>query len=217
MSKALLYRALTGVRRRLSHEVEVPYSSHVPVLMAVARCVRIKRVLELGCGHFSTLTFLDRRAFPDLAGIDSLEDDATWMKEIQEATRDDSRINLSFVDGDWEARIANTDFDQYDLVFVDNGRTIAERQQSIRWVAERATDRNVVIVHDYEQTAYRMAVRALPHRVDFSALLPNTGVAWRGGGVDRSRLMALRSMIAQNSREVRPDAIREWAKLFEAI
>lgn len=217
MSKALLYRALTGVRRRLSHEVEVPYSSHVPVLMAVARCVRVERVLELGCGHFSTITLLDRRAFPDLACLDSLEDDAAWMQEIEEATRDDSRLNLSFVNGDWEARIANTDFDQYDLVFVDNGRTITERQQSIRWVAERATNRNIVVVHDYEQTAYRVAVRALRHRVDFSALLPNTGVAWREAKIDRTRLMALKNLIGQKSSEIPPDSIQEWAKVFEAV
>ena len=216
MSKALLYRALTGVRRRLSHTVEVPYSSHIPVLMAIARCARIERVLELGCGRFSTLSFLDRRAFPDLLKIDSLEDDMEWMREIERATRDDSRISLSFVDGNWEQRVQETDFEQYDLVFVDNGRTITERQESIRRVAEHAADRNAVVVHDFEQTAYRVAVRALPNRVDFSALLPNTGVAWRGATIDRARLMALRSVMAQRSSELPPEAIEGWAKVFDS-
>jgi predicted O-methyltransferase YrrM len=216
MTRALVYRAKTGVRSRRSRAVAIPYASHVPILAAVARCAKIERVLELGCGRFSTLTFLDRSAFRDLVHIDSLEDDAEWMKEIQAATSGDSRIALSFVEGDWEARIANTDFSAYDLVFVDNGRTLSERQATIRWVAAHADPRNIVVMHDYEQEAYRVAARSLPHRVDFPAYLPNTGVGWKEASIDRARLMRLRRLIAEQAAALQPEALNEWTRIFDA-
>src|ERR1044071_885749 len=42
------------------------YATHIPILIGLARLREIRRVLEFGCGRYSTLTFLKASAFPHL-------------------------------------------------------------------------------------------------------------------------------------------------------
>src|SRR5215212_3358405 len=65
------------------------YATHVPILIGLARLREIKTVLEFGCGHYSTLTFLNRSAFPDLEKLQSIENDDTWAATVQKAASDD--------------------------------------------------------------------------------------------------------------------------------
>jgi predicted O-methyltransferase YrrM len=63
---------------------ENDYATHVPILIGLARMREIKNVLEFGCGHYSTLTFLNRAAFPHLVKLHSIENDSSWSETIRE-------------------------------------------------------------------------------------------------------------------------------------
>ena len=52
-----------------------PYATHLPVLSAASSVMKVRSVLELGSGPFSTPLFLGRRVFPDLEKLISHEDD----------------------------------------------------------------------------------------------------------------------------------------------
>jgi hypothetical protein len=59
------------------------FATHIPILIGIARILPIRHVLELGCGTYSTLTFLNRTALPDLIGLDSLETDLAWAERLR--------------------------------------------------------------------------------------------------------------------------------------
>src|SRR5439155_25567212 len=42
------------------------YATHLPILVGLSQSLKVKRVLELGSGMYSTLTFLDSNLFPEL-------------------------------------------------------------------------------------------------------------------------------------------------------
>ena len=74
------------------------YATHIPILIGLSRLRQIRHVLEFGCGHYSTLTFLNRSAFPHLEQLHSVENDDAWAATIQEAASD-SRWKLQLVNG----------------------------------------------------------------------------------------------------------------------
>lgn len=45
----------------------------VPVLRAIGSKMPISRVIEFGCGLFSTLTLLNKKYFPDIVTVYSYE------------------------------------------------------------------------------------------------------------------------------------------------
>lgn len=155
----LLRSAASRTRRRLlriSPKDAEPYATHLPVLMALGQATRVQRVLELGSGPFSTSMFLDRRAFPDLISLTSFEDDAVWEAKIRESTASDPRFDLHMVA---EVRHAvPTDLDQYDLIFIDDSRTVAERSVTINAVLSQRPD-TIIAIHDFEQRGYRKLIR----------------------------------------------------------
>src|SRR6185295_2581550 len=65
------------------------YATHIPILIGLARLREIRSVLEFGCGNYSTLTFLNRFAFPQLERLHSIENDDSWASTMQEAAKDD--------------------------------------------------------------------------------------------------------------------------------
>jgi predicted O-methyltransferase YrrM len=200
----------------MSLRVQKPYTTHMPVLAALPRLTRVERVLELGCGDFSTLTFLDRDMYPDLQRIHSWEDDREWMERVQSVVGDDPRISMEYIE-DWETSLRARDMSEYDLIFVDNGRQFHERAATIRTVMERAVPRNIVVIHDFEFTTYRLAAQPSPHRYAFSVFFPHTGVAWQGDRLDRRRLQQISRIIQENAQTVLPDQVEIWAKLFEGV
>lgn len=60
------------------------HATHVPVLVGLARLLNVERVIEYGCGEYSTLTFFNRSAFPRLSKLLSLENDAEWFARMAE-------------------------------------------------------------------------------------------------------------------------------------
>ena len=67
------------------------YGTHVPVLMACSAIIRPQRVLELGCGLYSTPLFLDSKCWPDLKHITSIETDDKWLQRVVAQLGDDPR------------------------------------------------------------------------------------------------------------------------------
>jgi predicted O-methyltransferase YrrM len=216
MKEPFLHRAMTSVRRRMSLRVEKPYTTHMPVLAAIPRLTRVERVLELGCGDFSTLTFLNRSIYPQLQALHSWEDDRAWMERVQSAVADDPRIEMEYIQ-DWDASLSARDMADYDLIFVDNGRQFQERAATIRTVMERAVPRNIVVIHDFEFTTYRIAAQGLPHRYAFSVFYPHTGVVWQGDRLQKRSLQQVRRILQENAQRVLPDQVEDWAKLFEPL
>src|SRR5215207_10889023 len=79
---------------------ENDYATHVPILLGLARMREIKSVLEFGCGRYSTLTFLNRAAFPHLERLHSIENDSIWAETIHEAAKSDERWTLKLLRGE---------------------------------------------------------------------------------------------------------------------
>lgn len=176
---------------RVPPRSENPYLTHIPVLLAVARWRRVTSVLEFGCGEISTRTFLDRRHFPDLQRLVSLENDAAWADRLRQQTAGEPRLQLREVAGPIAPQVEGIDLEEFDLVFIDDSTTGGERGATIRAVAARHPRRPLVVIHDFEFPPYRVAARPFRHRHRFAGLNPNTGLLWNEGTLSRSKLRAL--------------------------
>ena len=119
-------------------------STHIPVLVALGLTRPIRRVLELGAGWYSTPTFLNRKVFPQLEQLVSVEDDLNWQLKVQRGCPD-TRLMIS-------GTIPSLT-DPYDLIFVDNSTDLKVRAATIRRVAEETRD-VLVVIHDAEDVNY---------------------------------------------------------------
>jgi hypothetical protein len=153
------------------------YLTHLPVLVAMSRSRPILRVLELGSGLYSTLTFLDREYFPDLNHIDSLENYKEWADKIVMESGQDDRLKMHAVDQPLADVLDQFNLDAYDLIFVDDALTREERARTISKIASAKPTRPVIIIHDYDMPVYRRAAGSFRSTYRFTALYPNTGVA----------------------------------------
>ncbi len=200
---------------RVPQRAANPYATHVPVLIALARAMPVRRVLELGCGRYSTLTFLNRRAFPDVIGIQSLENDPDWAAAVQRESGDDARLKLVSVDGSVAEALSAMDLDGFDLILIDDSTTLAERVRTIRVVDQCCPSNAVVVIHDYELGAYRRAAIRLRRRFRFSALNPNTGVLWSQTRLASRQLRAINDTIREQAGVLAPDDTTGWLKHFQ--
>ena len=181
------------------------YATHIPVLIGLARMREIRSVLEFGCGHYSTLTFLNRAAFPDLERLHSIENDNEWATTIQEAAKDDPRWTLQLVNG--EICESVPDLESFDLILIDDSKTSAQRAATIRAVAAKQPQHPWIVIHDFEVDEYRDAASAFKHRHRFRAYNPETGVI-ANGSLD---LRALNRSLKQNAKSLDPDNITAWS------
>ena len=150
------------------------YATHVPILIGLARLREIKSVLEFGCGYYSTLTFLNRAAFPHLERLQSVENDASWAETIHEAAKSDERWTLKLIRR--EIADAVPDLETFDLVLIDDSKTSTQRSATIRAVAGKQPQRPWIVIHDFEIEEYRRAAVGFKQRHVFKALNPETGV-----------------------------------------
>jgi predicted O-methyltransferase YrrM len=167
---------------------EPHYYSHVPVLKGLAKLLEIRRVLELGSGHFSTGTFLDRECFPNLELLCTVENDWNWYGQIREKYGDDPRFCSVCYGGDmvgavrivWKGTTVKVPVPNYDLIFIDDSVKPNERAATIREVVQRYNRRHtVVVIHDFETPAYQKAAKSIPSQYVYSnPPLPSTGVLW---------------------------------------
>src|SRR5262245_32309335 len=152
------------------------YATHIPILIGLARMREIRSVLEFGCGRYSTLTFLNRSAFPQLERLHSIENDDSWAQTMQEAAKDEHRWTLRLVNGEISESIADLDLESFDLILIDDSKTSAQRAATIRAVAATQPQRPWIVIHDFEVGEYRDAASGFKHRHRFRSYNPETGV-----------------------------------------
>lgn len=138
------------------------YGSHLPVLKAVTGLLRPKRVLELGAGLHSTPFFLGQ----PIEKLVSVETDEEWLTRIFKEFPD-PKLCLQH---DYEHLKLNT----FDLIFIDDGKSAAEREFSITWVLEQKHP--PTIVHDAEVYATLLDELVPEHAV--IPTNPATAVCW---------------------------------------
>lgn len=156
------------------------HATHIPVLVALGLLTEVRSVLEFGSGTFSTLTFLNREAFPHLETILSFENDAAWYAKVREQVSHDPRITLTYADGPLHALVPDLDLAAYDLIFIDDATKASLRAETIQSVVAHCGPRNVIVVHDFEVGTYQRAADAASQKFRMTAFNPNTGVLWQG-------------------------------------
>lgn len=187
------------------------FATHVPVLIGIARLLPIRRVLELGSGTYSTLTFLNQTAFPHLLQLDSLETDQTWAKKLAAATVSDPRIRINLVDDPIEDSIQTTELSRYDLILIDHGGKYETRAETIRWLTKMPFGSALIVIHDFEISQYRSASRGFPHTFEFAAFTPATAIAWRDLPMRRPSLRFLSRAIRRRASMLSPDDVDSWS------
>lgn len=194
-----------------------PFATHIPVLIGLARLIKVERVLELGCGPHSTMTFLNPSTFPHLRELVSLENDPVWAESIRQCTRNDPRLNLILVNKPiWQA-LADVQCGGFDLFFIDDSSTIRDRTDSIREVVRKCRPAGGIVIHDYGTAAYRDASRSVAHRYTFTALNPYTGLLWDKLLIEPRRLKQINRFIRRHSDHFSPEDCKGWAKVMRHL
>jgi len=181
------------------------YSTHVPILIALASIREIRSVLELGCGYYSTLTFLNRSAFPYLERLQSIENDTSWAEIIQAAAQADQRWALKLVDGEIADAVTHLDLEAYDLILIDDSKSSAQRAATIHAVAACEPQRPWIVIHDYEVDEYRNAATGFKHRYRFKTYNPQTGLVCN----QPAEVKRLGRILTEN-KQLEPDDLERW-------
>jgi hypothetical protein len=187
------------------------YATHVPILIGLARLREIKSVLEFGCGYYSTLTFLNRAAFPHLERLQSVENDALWAETIHEAAKSDERWTLKLIRREIADSISTLDLEAFDLILIDDSKTSTQRSATIRAVAGKQPQRPWIVIHDFEIEEYRRAAAGFKQRHVFKAFNPETGILCNS--LDRmSQWKLLDRTIKSRSRAHEADQTARWIR-----
>ena len=189
---------------------ENDYATHVPILIGLARMRPIESVLEFGCGHYSTLTFLNRAAFPQLLRLHSIENDAVWSETIQELAKDDERWTLQLAGSHIADAVTDLDLEGFDLILIDDSKTSAERVATISAVAKKQPQRPWIAIHDFEVGEYQEAASAFRRRYKFRAYTPKTGLIANSP----IHIRVLKRVLNANDRLVPPDDVEAWIRLI---
>jgi hypothetical protein len=185
------------------------YATHVPILIGLASIHEIRSVLEFGCGYYSTLTFLNRAAFPHLKRLQSVENDASWAETIQEVANDDERWVLKLVDGEIADSISHLNLEAFDLILIDDSKSSAQRAATIRAIAACRPKRPWIVIHDYEVEEYRSAARGFEQRYAFRTYTPQTGLVCNKA-VELESLLRL----LKENKNLQPDDLEGWLSAF---
>lgn len=210
-----LKAALRPAKARLFGPVaraEKDYATHLPILIGLARAFEIKSVLELGCGEYSTPTFLNKLVFPSLIALESFETDQVWLDQISTSVVDDERFSGRLVSGSMRQAIQRADLESYDLIFVDDSTNSEERASTIVAISNRQPKRAVVVIHDFEIQAYRDAARAFESRFVFKSFNPQTGIVWNGDKALGKALKRIDTVARQNAAKLEPEDVSGWIK-----
>jgi hypothetical protein len=207
----LRWHKLKRVLHAMPPRARNDYATHVPVLIGLATMRRVERVLEFGCGTYSTKTFLNRAAFPDLRELQSVENDRTWATQMSTTVADDARCVVNFVNGAISEAVGRFDLESFDLVLIDDSQTAIERAATIRAVFDAGIERPWVVVHDYEVFDYQNAAAGFKHRLTFKGYNPHTGVVFNS--TPQNGLKALDKLIRTNSVRLDPDDVAGWLQV----
>lgn len=191
-----------------------PFSTHIPALIAVGRHHAVRRVLELGCGPHSTGLFLDRRCFPGVEKLVSIENDPEWHRKILQQFPDEGRLELRLVPSTITTGVVSLDISSFDLIFIDDSKTGAERVRSIEHVLPGIAAHAVALVHDFEFQPYREAVnRWLPPThtvVELDAFNPSSGLIVSRGGPMHAAAKKIRHKLRMGGSRISPSDADAW-------
>ena len=196
---------------RIAPRAENDYSTHIPILIALANNFKIRRVLELGSGEFSTGVFLNRSVFRDLTRLDSFETDQMWLDRTAQSAGKDERYHPCLVD-EMAAALRGIDVDPFDLILVDDSTSAAERAETIKQLSRQRPKNVLVVIHDFEVNEYREAAAAFEHRQIFRAFTPQTGIVWNKNSASLKIFKKLESQIRQFSKALQPDDVGGWIR-----
>jgi hypothetical protein len=203
-------RRLSGTAPRSAND----YATHIPILIALAQQFRIKQVLELGCGNFSTPTFLNQRVFRNLNRLDSFDNDESWIKKVSAHVGDEPRFYPHYIAGSVSSALFETSLEKFDLIFVDDSTSAEERSQTIRKLSARKPANALIVIHDYEVIDYRAAAADFEHRHAFKAFTPQTAVVWNGNVASTELVKSLQSKVKRFGRTIEPDDVDGWLKVL---
>lgn len=207
------WRKIKSVLNPLPPRASNDYATHVPVLVGLAALRRIERVLELGCGNYSTKTFLNRSAFPHLKELRSLDNDPLWARTVRSGV-DDSRCTIVLTDGAVAGAVSNMDLDYFDLVFVDDSTTSEQRTATIRSLSALHPKNPWLIIHDYEVEDYQRAAAGFVHKFIFNAYNPATGLVFNSKNERATDLRQLNHRIKVSRQLLQPDDVAGWLRLL---
>jgi len=120
------------------------YDSHRPLLIETGRVFghRIKRIMELGSGFYSSSVFLDRTHFPNVESFISYETERKWYKTVSEVLSgaiEEGRLDYRLYNKFEEVDVSLTG----DLLFVDGVKR--HRKQIL---ARMHNNFDLIICHD---------------------------------------------------------------------
>lgn len=190
------------------------YATHVPVLIGVAGLRKIERVLELGCGNYSTKTFLNRSVFPHLKELQSIDNDAAWGERISDAVKHDSRCRVSIVTGPISEAVSTLDLETFDLIFADDSTTADQRAATITALSALHPQNPWTLIHDYEVGDYQRASSNFRHKFTFNAYKPETGLVFNFKNERQTDLRQLNQRLKANCSQLEPDDIAGWLRVL---
>ncbi len=122
-----------------------PTATHLPILRALLADGSVKRVLEFGCGLYSTPLFLEHGC--DLTSVEMQS--AEWYERVKAACPDAQQWELWMALGPdaWEQLPLE---DDYDLIFVDGHGD--SRPECLMWAKDYAP---LIVAHDTEHDYYQ--------------------------------------------------------------
>ena len=189
------------------------YSTHVPILIGLARIREIRNVLELGCGRYSTLTFLNRTAFPHLERLQSIENDIAWAETINEAVKNDRRWSLTRVAGEIADSVSTLDLETFDLILIDDSQTATQRASTIHAICSKDPRRAWVVIHDFEVDEYRRSASGFRQKYTFKVYNPWTGLVWNSV-TEACRAKSLDRVLKDHAKTLEPDDLDGWINAF---
>ena len=108
--------------------------------------------------------------------------------------------------------IQDIDITPYDLIFIDDSKTVAERTITIESVLRQARPETIVAVHDFEVRAYRQCARRPWRAFDFDVWRPLTGCLTRSGD-NNDKLEDLRRLLKRHQSSS-PAELDFWSSLL---
>jgi hypothetical protein len=192
-----------------------PYATHVPILAGLAVIRDVRRVIELGCGNYSTMIFLDRVAFPSVERVDSYENDKEWASKMIGLAGGDSRLHMTVDAKPMADLVRQANLDECDVLLIDDSQTAAGRSATIEAVASARPLRPLVVIHDFEVVSYRRAARGFDNRLRLTCMNPNIGLAWNGALINKGVLRRISRLVRQNAEQIPTEDAAGWSVFLE--
>ena len=149
--------------------------SHLPVLWEASKLLDIKSVVELGCGYFSTMCFLNRDFFPNLQSLYSHEVSEEWISRVGKFIKKKDVHRWNPINATKKNNKIKKIKKKVDLFFVDG-----DKEHRLFVLREKYNLADIYIVHDINVDKYRRLVVDKFNYVkvfDNSYNLPSTAVA----------------------------------------